>query len=387
MPPAPTPATRPVTASGAIADTGIPTSSDSPIAFRTAAGHAGAAERKARTMKTNGMQGQAEGDGGPAGGRASASSEATATSAATIPQYAGTRSRVASMIARHFRAGTAGRSRPGGSSSPDHGVQPLTAPAVSPRTKYFCSEKNTTSGNAIEMNAAAVSRCQFSPRAPTRFGEGDREHPVLPGPAEEHVGDEQVVPDPEELEDRERRERRHRERDDQPPEDREVVGSVDLRRLDDRRRQRADVVPEQIDGQGQPEGGVGQPHAEEGAVQIEVGEDLDAEQRGAVDVQAQDRDQRHLQRHDQQPDHGDEHHVAAPEVHPRERVRSERGDRDRDHRRGDRDREAIQERVPRSPPRRARADSSRSSTRRPGTDARTTVHHPVVSTSPPAGTR
>src|SRR6266540_3791843 len=48
-----------------------------------------------------------------------------------------------------------------------HGAQPLTEPAVSPRTKYRCSEKNTTSGSDMEMNAAAVSSSQFSPRAPT----------------------------------------------------------------------------------------------------------------------------------------------------------------------------------------------------------------------------
>ena len=64
----------------------------------------------------------------------------------------------------------AGRLRPGGGSRrPRHRAQPLTAPAVSPRTKYFWRAKNTISGSAIEMNAAAVSRCQFSPVAPTRF--------------------------------------------------------------------------------------------------------------------------------------------------------------------------------------------------------------------------
>ena len=115
------------------------------------------------------------------------------------------------------------------------------------------------------MNAADVSRCQFSPRAPDEVRERDRQHAVLAGAAEEHVGDEQVVPDPEELEDRERRERRHRQRDDEPPEDREVVGAVDLGRLDDRGRQRADVVAQQVDRQREPEPRVGQPHAEERA--------------------------------------------------------------------------------------------------------------------------
>src|SRR5919106_515065 len=59
---------------------------------------------------------------------------------------------------------------PGGCRPPrPRGHHPLTAPAVRPRTKYFCSEKNTTSGSDIEMNAAAVSTCQSSPRPPRRF--------------------------------------------------------------------------------------------------------------------------------------------------------------------------------------------------------------------------
>ena len=95
----------------------------------------------------------------------------------------------------------------------------------------------------MEMNAADVSSCQFSPRRANELAQRHREDAVLTGPAQEHVGDQQVVPDPQELEDRERGERGNRQRHDQSPEDREVVGSVHLRRLDDRRGQRADVVP------------------------------------------------------------------------------------------------------------------------------------------------
>ena len=115
------------------------------------------------------------------------------------------------------------------------------------------------------MNAADVSRCQFSPREPTRSRERDRDDAVLPRAAEEDVGDQQVVPHPEELEDRERGERRDRQRDHEPPEDREVVGTVDLGGLDDRGRQGADVVAEQVHGQRQPEARVCQPHPQEGA--------------------------------------------------------------------------------------------------------------------------
>ncbi len=44
-----------------------------------------------------------------------------------------------------------------------HGLYPFTAPARMPSTKYFCSAKNTMSGNTIERNAAAVSRCHSLP--------------------------------------------------------------------------------------------------------------------------------------------------------------------------------------------------------------------------------
>ncbi len=62
--------------------------------------------------------------------------------------------------------------------------------------------------------------------------------------------------------------------------------------------------------------------------------------------QPQHRDQRHLERDDQEPDDDDEQHVPPPELHPREGVGGERRDRDGDHRGRDRDREAVQERVP-----------------------------------------
>ena len=117
---------------------------------------------------------------------------------------------------------------------------------------------------------------------------------------------------------------------DQPPEDREVVGAVDLRRLDDRRGQGADVVAQQVGGEREPERGVGQPDAEEAAVQVEVGEHLDAADRRAVGVELQDRDEGHLEGHDHEAHHQHEHHVAAPELHPREGVGGERGDGDRD---------------------------------------------------------
>lgn len=43
---------------------------------------------------------------------------------------------------------------------PARGDQPLTAPAVRPRTKNRCKEKKTTIGRIIVMKAPAVSRYQ-----------------------------------------------------------------------------------------------------------------------------------------------------------------------------------------------------------------------------------
>ena len=212
------------------------------------------------------------GFGAPA--RASVESDAPATSPASSAQNAGTSSSVASVIARHLRCGDSGsmpRDAPSGVESGSRrprGSQPFTEPAVRPRTKYRCNEKKTTSGSAIVMNAAAVSSCQFSPCDPTRFGSAIVSTRVSWRAAEEHVRDQQVVPHPEELEDRERGQRGHRQRHDQSPEDREVVGAVDLRRLDDRRRQRPDVVAQQIHREREPERRVREPDPEERAVQV-----------------------------------------------------------------------------------------------------------------------
>jgi hypothetical protein len=120
-------------------------------------------------MKTNGISASPKAMNGPAGG-ASALSDAMATSPASTAQYEGTNRSVAIVIARHFLRGESGPT-PAGEDDRRRitPAQPLTAPAVSPRTKYFWSVKNTMSGRLIEMNAAAVSRCQFSPRDPTRL--------------------------------------------------------------------------------------------------------------------------------------------------------------------------------------------------------------------------
>ena len=54
-------------------------------------------------------------------------------------------------------------------------------------------------------------------------------------------------------------------------------------------------------------------------------------------VEPEHRDQRHLQRHDEQRDHADEHPVAAGEVEPRERVAGHRAEDDDEQRVADGD--------------------------------------------------
>ena len=62
-------------------------------------------------------------------------------------------------------------------------------------------------------------------------------------------------------------------------------------------------------------------------------------------VEREHRDQRHLQRHDEQRDHADEDPVAAGELEPGERVAGERADDDHDQRVRDRDLGRDHERV------------------------------------------
>jgi len=75
----------------------------------------------------------------------------------------------------------------------------------------------------------------------------------------------------------------------------------------------------------------------------EVGFGLDAEAFADLVVQSQQRNQRHLQRHDEQPDDDDEQPLATGEVHPAEGVGGEGGDQDRDEGGRDGDLEGIQE--------------------------------------------
>ena len=128
---------------------------------------------------------------------------------------------------------------------------------------------------------------------------------------------EQVVPHPEELEDRERRDRREPERNDHAEEDPELRRTVDARRLEQVARDPDEEVPQQEDRERQPEG------------RVEEDEPWDRVEEPERVVEREDRDQRHLDRNDEERDDEEEQPVAPRELEPRERVRRERGDKDR----------------------------------------------------------
>ena len=100
----------------------------------------------------------------------------------------------------------------------------------------------------------------------------------------------------------------------EPQEDANLRRAVDPRRFEQVARNPDEEVPEQEDRERQPERRVEQDQAEHRV-----------EQADAV-VEREDRDQRHLQRHDEQRDHDEKEPVAPGELEPRERVRGERCD-------------------------------------------------------------
>jgi hypothetical protein len=169
------------------------------------------------------------------------------------------------------------------------------------------------------MNAEAV-------RISQQRVELESEHHLVGLAAEEHHGHKQVVPHPQELEDREGGQRRERQRQDDAAENLEIVGAVDLRRLDEILGQAGDIAAQQIDGERQAEAGMCQPDAEIGFRQ-EAGRVVDLEQR----------DQRHLQWHDQQADDHRDDEAASRQLHPGERIGGERRNQDRDDGRRDGD--------------------------------------------------
>src|SRR5215208_394188 len=152
----------------------------------------------------------------------------------------------------------------------------------------------------------------------------DRHRNRLNGLAERERDDE-VVPRPDELEHGDRRERREREWQHDAHEDPQLRGAVDPRRLEELLRDPDEVVAEQEDRERKPEGDVEEDDPRHGVVQPDVV------------VEREHRDQRHLQRDDEQADHHDEDPVAAGELEPREGVARKRREKEDDRRIPDRD--------------------------------------------------
>src|SRR4051794_36368418 len=217
IPPAPTPAMIPLTASPASADTGMPTRSARPIARTTAPGAFGCPDMNASTTNTNGMIARPSASAAPVFGspaRDAGLSVAPATMPASSAQYAGTNNTVATVMAFHFCCGDSGwmpTVRRGMTfiHSPLHRPGRQTAHEVPLQREEDdqgqCHRDERGRGQQLPVFAVRADEARQRDRQDARVG----------GAAEEHVRDEQVVPHPQELEDRERRERGHRQRDDE----------------------------------------------------------------------------------------------------------------------------------------------------------------------------
>ncbi len=162
-------------------------------------------------------------------------------------------------------------------------------------------------------------------------GAGHREQV---GVADEDQSHDQVVPHPEELEDRVGRERGNRKRDHDPHEDAEVRGAVDARRLDQVSRQRDEEVAQEKDREREAERRVREPDAD-----VPVGEPEVAEE-------PEQGDERHLHRYDHERDNRQEDRVSEREFDPRERIGGRRAERERQERRRHRDHDAVHEARP-----------------------------------------
>ena len=141
----------------------------------------------------------------------------------------------------------------------------LTEPASRPCTKYRWNAKKTPSGTIIDRNDAGAMMSMFEPNWRSCAEDRDRDRRRV---ARHHERDEQVVPRPEELEDRERRNRRQAERQDQLQEDADLRRAVDARRLEDVLRYPDEEVSQQEDRERQPERRVEEDQAEDRVVEV-----------------------------------------------------------------------------------------------------------------------
>ena len=118
---------------------------------------------------------------------------------------------VATPMASQFRRRTASAGV-----SVIFGAYPFTEPAVRPRTKNRWSAKNTQAASIIVTNAAAGSKFRAPSPRPARSASSTVSTRWSGLDTQEDQGHQVVVPDPEELEDRERCQHRHRQRHDEP---------------------------------------------------------------------------------------------------------------------------------------------------------------------------
>ena len=152
------------------------------------------------------------------------------------------------------------------------------------------------------------------------------------GLAPEDQRDQEVVPRPEELKDGQRGDGGQAEGQDQAQEDADLRGAVDAGGLEQVLGDAYEEVAEQEDGERQAEGGVEEDQGENRVV--------DPERL----VEPEHRDERHLQRHDEERDHDHEEPVSPGEIEPRERVAGEGADEDGKQRAADRDPDRRHER-------------------------------------------
>ena len=185
------------------------------------------------------------------------------------------------------------------------------------------------SGTSMVTNAPAVRTCQSWPREPTSSLSWIVSTATSSPVTKEDERHQEVVPDPEKLEDGEGRQCRNRQREHEPNESCEVRGAIDIRRLEQVLGKLGDVVVQQIYRERQPETCMRQPNPKKrpGKTKLHV-----APQQG---------NQGHLQRNHQKADDDHEQHRPARELHPGKGIGSERSHSDRYHCRRNGDDEAI----------------------------------------------
>src|SRR6266508_2528079 len=153
------------------------------------------------------------------------------------------------------------------------------------------------------------------------------------GVLSEHQRHQQVVPHPEELEDRQRRDRGPAERQHHLAEDGELLAAVHPGRLQQVPWDPDEEVAQQENPERQPEGDVEQHRGGHRT------EDADSAEQLRV------RDHADLDRHHDQRHHQDEQPVAAGELHPREGVRRSSGDQHHQQGRRHRDQDGVHQRL------------------------------------------